>query len=139
MSDTLKSIANWFETAIPTPNGTSQKIQLAVFLEEVAETLQAYKLGMYGRTIEGMSNGLKYEQCLLSEPDLIPLLDGLCDVIVTAVGVAHMNGLDIIGALQEVDRSNWSKFVDGKPVFNGIGKISKSANYTPPNLEKFVK
>ena len=66
------------------------------------------------------------------------LLDSLCDQIVTAVGVAHMFGLDITGALEEVNRSNWSKFVDGEPVFNKHGKIAKGPNYSPPDLSKFV-
>ena len=67
------------------------------------------------------------------------LLDALCDQIVTAVGVAYMLGMDIQGALNEVNRSNWSKFVDGKAVFNEQGKIAKSENYTPPQLVEFVK
>jgi predicted HAD superfamily Cof-like phosphohydrolase len=66
------------------------------------------------------------------------LLDSLCDQIVTAVGVAHMFGMDISGALSEVNRSNWSKFVEGKPVFNEHGKIAKGPNYTPPDLARFV-
>lgn len=39
---------------------------------------------------------------------------------------------------EEVDRSNWSKFVDGKPVFNEQGKIAKPESYSPPNLVEFV-
>ena len=65
------------------------------------------------------------------------LLDALCDQIVTAVGVAHMFGMNIEGAMDEVNRSNFSKFVDGKPVFNEHGKIIKGPNYTPPDLTGF--
>ena len=68
----------------------------------------------------------------------IELLDSLCDQIVTAIGVAHMLGMDIENALAEVNRSNHSKFEDGKPVFNAQGKISKGVNYTPPKLGKFI-
>ena len=66
------------------------------------------------------------------------LLDALCDQIVTAVGVAHMFGLDIEGALAEVNRSNWSKFVDGKPTFDANGKIAKPATYSKPDLTPFL-
>ena len=49
-----------------------------------------------------------------------------------------MFGLGIEGALAEVNRSNWSKFVDGAPVFDANGKIAKPATYSKPNLEQFV-
>ena len=49
-----------------------------------------------------------------------------------------MFGLDIEGALAEVIRSNYSKFVDGKPVFDANGKIAKPATYSPPDLTAFV-
>lgn len=68
----------------------------------------------------------------------VELLDSLADQIVTAVGVAHMMGFDILGALEEVNRSNFSKFEDGKPVFDANGKITKGKDYVKPNLEHFV-
>lgn len=49
-----------------------------------------------------------------------------------------MNGFDIVGALQEVNRSNWSKFENGEPIFDENGKIKKGPNYRPPDLSKFV-
>ena len=66
------------------------------------------------------------------------LLDALVDQIVTAVGVGHMMGMDVLGALEEINRSNFSKFEDGKPVFDENGKITKGKDYVKPNLEKFV-
>lgn len=68
----------------------------------------------------------------------VDALDGLCDQIVTAVGVAYLSGFDIEGALAEVDKSNYSKFVDGKPVFLDGKKVSKGPNYSPPQLKSFV-
>ena len=66
------------------------------------------------------------------------LLDDLCDQIVPAVGVAYMLGMDIEGALAEVNRSNWSKFEGGVPVFNEHGKIAKGVEYTPPELSDYI-
>lgn len=43
-----------------------------------------------------------------------------------------------VSSFEEVNRSNWSKFVDGKPVFDENGKIKKGDGYTPPDLSKFV-
>ena len=50
-----------------------------------------------------------------------------------------MMGFDIIGALNEVNNSNWSKFENGKAIFDGNGKIKKGTNYFKPNLIKFIK
>ena len=75
----------------------------------------------------------------LSNGGKIELIDALCDQIVTAIGVAHMFGMDIQGALQEVANSNDSKFEDGRPVFNEHGKIAKGKNYFKPELAKFIK
>ena len=66
------------------------------------------------------------------------MLDALCDQIVTAIGVAHRFGFDIQGALAEVNRSNWSKLVDGQFQHDANGKVIKPADYSPPNLAPFV-
>ena len=42
------------------------------------------------------------------------------------------------GAVEEINRSNWSKFVDGKPVFKPNGKVGKGPNYFEPNLDSLV-
>ena len=74
----------------------------------------------------------------INEHEKQELLDALCDQIVTAVGVAHMLGMDIEGALNEVNNSNWSKFEDGEPVFNEQGKIAKGRDYFAPDLTRFI-
>jgi predicted HAD superfamily Cof-like phosphohydrolase len=75
----------------------------------------------------------------LSADARVELLDALCDQVVTAIGVAYMMGMDIEGALAEVNRSNWSKFKGGfVPVFNEHGKIAKCAEYTPPELSDYI-
>ena len=74
----------------------------------------------------------------LSADARVELLDALCDQVVTAVGVAYMMGMDIEGALAEVNRSNWSKFEGGVPVFNEQGKIAKGVEYTPPELSDYI-
>ncbi len=49
-----------------------------------------------------------------------------------------MFDMDIVGALQEVNRSNYSKFVNGRAVFDENGKIKKGPDYSKPDLTKFV-
>ena len=62
-------------------------------------------------------------------------LDSLADQVVTSVGVAHCAGMNMTEACKRVNASNWSKFVDGQPVFNEAGKIAKGPDYRKPNLE----
>jgi predicted HAD superfamily Cof-like phosphohydrolase len=135
----LQRTLNWFQLAVPTPTDKNKSVQIGCFFEEVNEVVAA--LGEHQTSdLTDISDDYKtYDGKLyLSNQQRIELLDGLCDTIVTAVGVAHMLNMDIIAAMSEVNRSNFSKFVDGKPVFNEQGKIAKPATYSAPSLEKFV-
>ena len=141
----IHSIKEWFKAAKPNPSTADACVQLGCHYEEVFEmsaalnedvqyaleaTVLAYKMKRSGYlgTVEGLSADARVE-----------LLDALCDQIVTAVGVAYMMGMDIEGALAEVNRSNWSKFKGGVvPVFNEHGKIVKGAEYTPPELSDYI-
>jgi predicted HAD superfamily Cof-like phosphohydrolase len=141
----IKEIKNWFEIAVPEPTIENACVQIGCHYEEVEEMMASLDDGC--PDVRNMSS--KYKSCeeysilgvgnLHHYPrDKTELLDSLCDQIVTAIGVAHMLGMDIEGALAEVNRSNHSKFEDGKAVFNEQGKIAKGKNYTPPDLEKFI-
>lgn len=140
----VNSILGWFKAAVPSPTSKNVAVQIGCHYEEVAEMAEA--LGdveaipflteaaeefKFGGTLEDIFGEDYY-------PDHVSLLDSLCDQIVTAIGVAHMFGMDIEGALAEVNRSNWSKFVDGNPVFDVNGKIAKPSSYSKPVLDKFV-
>ncbi len=135
----ITGIVNWFKQAVPEPTDKSRAVQIGVHYEEVSEMLTA--TGNLDHAV-GMSHlaTLYKRECQVAAHSLNrnELLDALCDQIVTAIGTAHMFDLDIIGALTEVNRSNWSKFVDGKPEFDANGKIAKAATYSPPDLTPFV-
>ena len=70
--------------------------------------------------------------------DRIGLLDSLADQIVTATGVGTFLGMNVPGALAEVNRSNYSKFEDGEPIFNENKKVMKGKDYTPPDLKPYI-
>lgn len=140
----LETTKKWFEIAISEPTDKQKVIQLGCHIEEIGEMLEAIELDDH-LYINDTASALKsaYEcdvehVMLLDDSARTALLDSLADQIVTAIGVAHMMGFDILGALQEVNRSNFSKFEDGKAVFDENGKIKKGKDYTPPNLESFV-
>lgn len=138
-NDTLESILQWHRDARPVPTDKDRAVQFGCHLEEVAEMFQAIegaeklsdRLTVDGRYYKTVHPHLT--------ADHIQLLDALCDQIVTAVGVAHCMGYDILGALAEVSRSNDSKR-DSSGVFlrDDNGKIMKSDLYFPPNLKPYV-
>jgi predicted HAD superfamily Cof-like phosphohydrolase len=138
----LKRTKEWFEQAIPEPTIEQACIQIGCHFEKVDEMHQClndnyriYDAANYYKMapqheVEILGN--------FSDEAKEELLDSLVDQIVTAVGVGHMLGMDVLGALEEVNSSNFSKFEDGKAVFNEQGKITKGKNYSKPNLKPFV-
>lgn len=78
------------------------------------------------------------EDTYVKETDRAELLDALADQIVTATGIGTFLGMNVPGALSEVNRSNFSKFVNGEPVFNENQKVMKGPDYIPPELSPFI-
>lgn len=141
---TLQNTKAWFEAAVPAPDDRARAVQLGCHIEEFLEMLESVEVSDSWlqnstlRRLASLAEGLKDGSISISGMLPFGYLDALADQIVTAVGCAHMEGMDIVGALNEVNRSNWSKFVDGKPVFDSNGKIKKGPDYTEPNLAMFV-
>ena len=77
----------------------------------------------------------------LRNQDDIETLDGICDMIVVLVGYAHSRGWNIIGAFEEVARSNMSKVdrASGKILKRADGKVQKPDTYSPPNLAPYIR
>lgn len=141
----LETTKAWFEAAIPEPTTEQACTQIGCHYEEFGEMANALCDYNLGDQVDDVSYKYKTnaEEYLnpvtkINSKEKEELLDSLADQIVTAVGVAHMLGMDILGALGEVNRSNFSKFEDGKPVFDGNGKITKGKDYSKPDLSDFV-
>ena len=140
----IHSIKEWFEAAKPNPSAEDVCVQIGCHYEEVAEmSAVLYDDVEYALATTALKYQRNHRWYLgaveeLSADARAELLDDLCDQIVTAVGVAYMMGMDIEGALAEVNRSNWSKFEGGVPVFNEQGKIAKGVEYTPPELSDYI-
>lgn len=141
-TDPLTDTVNWFKVAKPKPTAKDVCVQIGCHYEEVSEfdsairnncEDNAYNSEYYKRTKDCEEAKLK-----LSRVNSVEVLDALADQIVTAVGVAYMMGFDIIGALKEVNASNWSKFENGKAVTDENGKIIKGSGYFKPELDRFV-
>ncbi len=141
----IKDIKKWFEVAIPEPTIEQACIQIGCHYEEVAEMASSlgdgdeeYMLNSRSEIYKALDPDMVWTMNQLINISKVELLDSLCDQIVTAIGVAHMLGMDIEGALKEVNDSNHSKFEDGKAVFNDQGKITKGKYYRKPELDKFI-
>ena len=141
----IHSIKEWFKAAKPNPSAEDVCVQIGCHYEEVSEmSAVLYDNVKYALADTAIQYQRGYSEYLgavekISADARVELLDALCDQIVTAVGVAYMMGMDIEGALAEVNRSNWSKFEGGVvPVFNVQGKIVKGVDYTPPELSDYI-
>ena len=139
----LQATKLFFDTAVPSPDVEKACIQIGCHMEEFVEMLDALGLKCHPTraAVNSMANdfkyGYNYETHLVRTLDKDAMLDALIDQTVTAYGISHMLGFDHIGALGEVNRSNLSKFEDGKAVFKN-GKIAKGVNYTPPVLGPYL-
>lgn len=146
----IKNIENWFKACVPVPDRKNENSQLACCIEEFTELLQAAdgKSGIATFQLKEAIGALNVLKHTVNEGAVYfktydkdkkkEFLDALCDVTVTAAGLAQFYGFDFSGALEEVNRSNWSKLTDGKPVFDNNGKIQKPEGYSPPDLTPFI-
>ena len=139
----------WFEKAIPNPTAQNISTQFGVHAEEFAEMLeqmtpQDEATGDALRdalvAVTHLATHMKSNAgCVTVEPDnRVELIDSVADQLVTGIGIGHVLAMDPIGALNEVNRSNYSKFVDGQPIFNENMKVQKGPDYTKPDLALFV-
>lgn len=150
--NTLQATVDWFDQAVPEPTNRTVQVQLGVHLEEFAELLSEihFKADMVDlnskfnkilgdiRLVADYLKQFGKSKDMVSFPNRTGTLDAICDGLVTAAGLAHMLGMDPVAGLNEVNRSNFSKFTDGKPVFDHQGKISKGPDYSEPDLKPFV-
>lgn len=141
----LQNTVDWFKQAIPDPTIEQACVQIGCAYEETGELASTLGDNYTHCVIESLAKKYKEIQpeflvdlASMHDKDKIQMLDDIVDEIVTRVGVAHMMGFDLLGALAEVNRSNFSKFEDGKPVFDAHGKITKGKDYTPPNLTGMI-
>lgn len=138
----LEKTKKWFEQAIPHPTIEDACVQIGCAYEETAELSKTIGDNEVELTLSVSSDFYKkkntYAMEDLKNSDRLQMLDDIVDEIVTRIGIGHCMGFDILGALEEVNRSNFSKFEDGKPVFDANGKITKGKGYIKPNLEPYL-
>lgn len=153
--DEILRIWQWFEQAVPSKDGKYEiekiSVQIGCHIEEFLEMLEAlghdkeskvyqdlHELSMKYKTkeesvIKTLSEAIKHKK------NKVEILDSLADQVVTSTGIAKFLKLNMMKAIKEVNDSNYSKFENGKAVFDQNGKIKKGKDYFKPNLEPFVE
>lgn len=146
--DPLTETVSWFKVAKPEPTIEDECVQQGVMFEEMYELLDALGLSESdaGRGLKHLAYLFKTKRpyaikllANLTNEQRIERLDAMCDIVVTAAGSSYTSKDDIIGALTEVNASNWSKFENGKAVTDENGKIIKGSGYFKPELEGFMR
>jgi NTP pyrophosphatase (non-canonical NTP hydrolase) len=126
MKDTLK----FFQIAKPNPTKRDFYTQYSVHIEEFMESVEA--IGGEGSplheelqaSVEQLRDDATNQpedkiEAAYASTDRAAMLDSLCDQYVTLIGTARALGMDIEGAIKEVEASNLSKFV-----YVGTGDLS---------------
>lgn len=151
----VKSITDWFKTAKPEPvMGFPPKwlpTQLGAHFEEIGELVQVFASNNSDIELQNHMNSLLVQLNIvkqylykkdklpeLNQEERVAVLDALADQVVTATGVAYFSKFKFDEALSEVNKSNYSKLENGKPVFNENGKIIKGKDYFKPELKDYV-
>lgn len=148
MKDSVQDCMDFFKKGFPQSGPKNFRTQLGIFFEEIAETVEQLNasspedtmlLAYLGKAIQQAGEHLKNTDGVIGIKDRVELLDGLCDVMVTAVGVGRHANMDVPGAFKEVNRSNNSKFGEnGEPILDKNLKLIKGPLYTKPELKSFV-
>ena len=137
--------------AVAYEDGVSDKnrqTQLAVHFEEVGEMLDTLSsndevmrilMETARHALHDLSERMKQAEPCVFIKDRVEFLDACCDQIVTSTLSANLHNMDIVGGLEETNRSNASKLVDGKMLKDPVTKKwLKGPNFTRPNLKPFV-
>jgi hypothetical protein len=144
ITNPLASIHQWHTLARPHPSEKDFQVQLGCHFEEIAEMFETIKaidnedfeleLQEAYSLIEHIASKLKRHQAAVAIHNREGFIDSIADQVVTGVGTAYCADMRVMTAIDRVDASNWSKFVNGKPVFNNNGKIAKPDTYKEPDL-----
>lgn len=116
-------------------------LYIGLQLEEMAEKLEGVffsdSLTPQMRYMSDEFKSGKYDSYVECS-DRLWMLDADIDLAWVTVGAALSSGADVLGAMKEVARSNFSKMVDGKMVKDANGKVIKGPDFSPPYLAPFI-
>lgn len=146
VADFMVTVTQWdgkSKLSHPKPKDNKEldtyKLRLKLCIEETFELFEAM-LTKDAYEAFDMSlfqiNGL-IEQITPDHLDIDPvaIFDSLVDQDYVNIGFANLLGLDMKAGFEEVQKSNMSKLdASGNPIFREDGKLLKSDQYVPPDL-----
>ena len=136
----LTDIADWIKAS----GSNRTNVQLGCHFEEVSEELDELigandaadeAIAAAYDSVVALATMLKSGEISVDIRNRDDFLDAICDQIVTATASATMFKMDAVDGIARVNASNWSKYVDGKPIFDANGKIAKGPNYVKADLK----
>ncbi len=148
----LEGTVDFLSKAFPHPTPKNTQTQMGVHFEEVAEMIAEMRgatsdvqlmLQTVHQTMSVFATFLKVSNpgtVYVPLENRLALLDSIADQMVTATGCAVFHSMDPVGALHEVNRSNFSKFDEqGEPIYHPeTQKLMKGPNYSKPDLTPFI-
>lgn len=136
------STDEWFAVVLANdaPGTDRFPVQLGCHLEEVVEMLEMVDTSSYvdprisdaAATLGMVAEELKSGRFQVKLVDDAAFEDSLLDQLVTGTGLLKMRGADVAESVARVDVANFTKFVDGKPVYKEGGKVGKGPNFWNP-------
>ena len=134
----------WFATVLANdaPGTDRFPVQLGCHFEEVVEMLVELELeDKLSREVANavasltkVADALKTAKVEVGTTNEAAFCDSLLDQRVTGTGLLKMLGVDVAESVARVDVANFTKFVDGKPLYKEGGKIAKGPNFWNPEF-----
>ena len=139
------STDEWFAVVLENdaPGTDRFPVQLGCHLEEVVEMLQEVYVADYDVNLAleeacieltKAAEALKAGRQEVSVDNSGAFNDSVLDQRVTGTGLLKMMGVDVAETVARVDVANFTKFVDGKPLYKEGGKIAKGPNFWNPEF-----
>ena len=139
------STDEWFAVVLENdaPGTDRFPVQLGCHLEEVVEMLQEVYVADYDVNLAleeacleltKAAEALKTGRQEVSVDNSGAFTDSVLDQRVTGTGLLKMMGVDVAETVARVDVANFTKFVDGKPLYKEGGKIAKGPNFWNPEF-----
>ena len=98
-----------------------------------SEKINSLRVSLIEEELEELKQAIR-------EKNLLEVADALTDLLYVTYGAGHAFGINLDKCFNEVQNSNMSKLdINGKPLYNELGKVMKGPNYFKPNLKKFLE
>ena len=138
------STDEWFAVVLENdaPGTDRFPVQLGCHLEEVVEMLVELELedelsqevANAVASLTKVADALKSARAEVGTKNEVAFNDSVLDQRVTGTGLLKMMGVDVAECVARVDVANFTKFVDGKPLYKEGGKITKGPNFWNPEF-----